>query len=67
VVSFSGVLLIRQTNHVVSILLPLKVALRSRGITPEQTRGLWARVLRRFLSRPRDFFWPPAATVDSTV
>ena len=61
VVSFAGVLLIGLVNLVVSFWLALKVALRSRGITPEQTRGLWARVLRRFLSRPRDFFWPPAA------
>jgi len=65
VVSFAGVLLIGLVNLVVSFALALKVALRSRGITPEQTRGLWARVLRRFLSRPRDFFWPPAAV--STV
>jgi site-specific recombinase len=65
VVSFAGVLLIGLVNLVVSFWLALKVALRSRGITPEQTRGLWARVLRRFLSRPRDFFWPPAAV--STV
>ncbi|MDQ1342310.1 MAG: hypothetical protein QG571_927 [Pseudomonadota bacterium] len=61
VVSFAGVLLIGLVNLVVSFWLALKVALRSRGITPEQTRGLWARVLRRFLRRPRDFFWPPAA------
>ena len=51
----------------VSFWLALKVALRSRGITPEQTSGLWARVLRRFLSRPRDFFWPPAPAAVSTV
>jgi len=61
VISFAGVLLIGLVNLVVSFWLALKVALRSRGITPEQTRGLWARVLQRFLSRPRDFFWPPAA------
>jgi site-specific recombinase len=69
VVSFAGVLLIGLTNLVVSFWLALKVALRSRGITPEQTRGLWARVLRRFLSRPSDFFWPPAAAAvaNSTV
>jgi site-specific recombinase len=61
VVSFAGVLLIGLVNLVVSFWLALKVALRSRGIAPEQTRGLWPRVLRRFMSRPRDFFWPPAA------
>jgi len=60
IVSFAGVLLIGLTNLVVSFSLALNVALRSRGITPEQTDGLWARVLRRFLARPRDFIWPPA-------
>jgi site-specific recombinase len=45
----------------VSFSLALKVALRSRGITADQTEGMWRRVLQRFLSRPRDFFWPPAA------
>ena len=67
VVSFAGVLLIGLVNLVVSFSLALKVALRSRGIMREQTRGLWARVLRRFLSRPRDFFWPPAPAAVSTV
>jgi site-specific recombinase len=47
-------------NLVVSFSLALRVALRSRGITPDQTEGLWGRVLQRFLARPRDFFWPPA-------
>ncbi len=61
IVSFAGVLLIGLVNLVVSFSLALKVALRSRGITREQTEGLWGRVLRRFLHRPRDFFWPPVA------
>jgi site-specific recombinase len=61
VVSVAGVLLIGLVNLMVSFSLALKVALRSRGIDPEQTEGLWPRVLRRFLARPRDFFWPPAA------
>jgi len=61
IVSFAGVLLIGLVNLLVSFSLALKVALRSRGITREQTEGLWGRVLRRFLDRPRDFFWPPAA------
>jgi site-specific recombinase len=56
-----GVLLIGLTNLAVSFGLALRVALRSRGIGPDQTRGLARRVLRRFLDRPRDFFWPPAA------
>jgi len=60
IVSATGVLLIGLVNLVVSFSLALKVALRSRGITPDQTEGLWGRVLQRFLARPRDFFWPPA-------
>ena len=56
----AGVLLIGLVNLAVSFSLALRVALRSRGITREQTAGLWPRVLRRFLARPRDFFWPPA-------
>jgi site-specific recombinase len=59
VVSFAGVLLIGLVNLVVSFSLALRVALRSRGIMAEQTEGLWGRLLRRFLARPRDFFWPP--------
>ena len=62
-VSALGVLLVGLTNLVVSFGLALRVALRSRGIHRDQTRGLWSRVLRRFLDRPRDFFWPPAAEV----
>ena len=33
--------------------LAFKVALRSRGITREQTKGLWPRVIARFVQRPR--------------
>jgi len=57
----AGVLLIGLTNLMVSFSLALKVALHSRGITAEQTEGMWRRVLQRFLRGPRDFFWPPAA------
>jgi site-specific recombinase len=64
IVSVAGVLLIGLTNLVVSFSLALKVALRSRGITPEQTVGLWGRVLQRFLARPRDFFWPPVEELE---
>jgi site-specific recombinase len=63
VIAVAGVLLIGLTNLIVSFSLALRVALRSRGITPEQTDGLWGRVLQRFLARPRDFFWPPATAV----
>ncbi len=61
VVGFAGVLLVGLVNLVVSFALALRVALRSRGIRPEQTEGLWGRVIARFLRRPRDFFWPPEA------
>lgn len=67
IVAFAGVLLIGLTNLVVSFSLALNVALRSRGITPEQTEGLWGRVLRRFLARPRDFIWPPAQSEAGTA
>jgi site-specific recombinase len=60
VVSLAGVLLIGLVNLLVSFSLALRVALRSRGINREQTEGMWRRVLRRFLDRPRDFFLPPA-------
>jgi site-specific recombinase len=60
-VSLAGVLLIGLVNLAVSFSLALRVALRSRGIARAQTVGLWPRVLRRFLQRPRDFLWPPAA------
>jgi site-specific recombinase len=58
IVSAAGVLLVGLVNLMVSFALALRVALRSRGIGPEQTDGLWGRVLRRFLASPRDFFWP---------
>jgi site-specific recombinase len=60
-VTAAGVLFIGLTNLVVSFSLALRVALRSRGIPQSETAGLWRRVLRRFLDRPRDFVWPPAA------
>jgi site-specific recombinase len=59
-VTLAGVLLVGLVNLLVSFSLALRVALRSRGITREQTEGMWPRVLGRFLERPRDFFWPPA-------
>ncbi|HWJ04204.1 MAG TPA: site-specific recombinase [Steroidobacteraceae bacterium] len=66
VVSAAGVLLVGLVNLCVSFSLALRVALRSRGVRPEQTDGLWPRVLRRFLASPRDFFWPrPAAAPDA--
>jgi site-specific recombinase len=54
-----GVALVGLTNLTVSFSLAMKTALRSRGIGPDDTRGLSVKLLRRFLTRPRDFFWPP--------
>ncbi len=61
-ISTVGVLLVGLTNLGVSFALALRVALRSRGIRPQQTRGLAARVLNRFLSQPREFLWAPPLT-----
>jgi site-specific recombinase len=66
-VSFAGVLLIGLVNLMVSFSLALKVALRSRGITRQQTEGLWPRVIGRFLERPRDFFLPPVGEGQQTT
>ncbi len=54
-----GVMLVGLTNLSVSFSLALRVALRSRGIRREDTRGLSLKVAQRFLTNPRDFFWPP--------
>jgi site-specific recombinase len=54
----AGVLAIGFVNLAVSFTLALRTALRSRGIGPDQTRGLLTALGRRFLERPRDFFWP---------
>ena len=68
--AIAGVLLIGLVNLIVSFQLALKTALRSRGIGPEQTDGLFFATLKRFWRRPSDFFWaesvaktdpPPAA------
>jgi site-specific recombinase len=60
VVLVAGVLAIGFVNLAVSFTLALRTAVRSRGIGPEQTRGLLKALGRRFLARPRDFFWPRA-------
>ncbi len=56
--SILGVFLIGLVNLYVSFRLALGTALRSRGIGPDQTDGLTGATLRRFWSRPLDFFWP---------
>jgi site-specific recombinase len=62
-----GVVLVGLTNLMVSFSLAMRVALRSRGIQREDTRGLSMKLVRRFVSRPRDFFWPPRETPGITV
>lgn len=56
-VSALGVLLIGLTNLAVSFALALNVAMRSRGLRFNERRALLGRLLRRFFSRPGDFFW----------
>jgi site-specific recombinase len=58
-ISAAGVLLIGAVNLVVSFYLALKVAVRSRGITPADTDGLFWRVLERLRASPGEFFLPP--------
>ena len=55
----AGILLIGLVNLAVSFALALYVAMRSRGITFVQGHVLSILVLRRFLSHPLDFFFPP--------
>ncbi len=57
--SAAGVLLIGLVNLVVSFILALRVALKSRGIGAEETDGLTRRVYQRFRAAPREFVLPP--------
>jgi site-specific recombinase len=59
--SAAGVLMIGLVNLVVSFVLALKVAIRSRGIGPEGTDGLLASVLTRLRQAPGEFILPPRA------
>lgn len=61
-VSVLGIALIGLVNLVVSFVLALKVALRSRGIVRADTDGLTARVLTRLRTSPREFLLPPRGT-----
>lgn len=54
-----GVALIGFTNLAVSFSLAMNVALKSRRVRYADTRGLMKLLLKRLLSRPQDFFWPP--------
>lgn len=58
-ISIAGVILIGVVNLAVSFVLALKVALRSRGITSDDTDGLTARVFQRFRRAPLEFFVAP--------
>lgn len=61
--SAAGIALIGLTNLGVSFALTLYVALRARRITFAQGRELGKMIVRRFVSRPRDFLLPPPSTV----
>lgn len=54
-----GVLGIGLINLLVSFSLALFVALRAQRVSIGDRRELLLEVLRRFLKRPQDFFWPP--------
>lgn len=58
-ISAFGVILIGLVNLVVSFGLALRVALRSRGVGPEETNGLTRRVFRHLRRSPREFLFPP--------
>ncbi|MGZ3254781.1 MAG: site-specific recombinase [Burkholderiaceae bacterium] len=60
VLSILGVVLIGLTNLAVSFGLALTVALRSRRVNLKREWSMAGMLLRRFLSAPRDFFFPPA-------
>jgi site-specific recombinase len=66
-VTIFGVLLIGLVNLLVSFSLALYVAMRSRGITFAQGRVLSILVLRRLLTRPQDFFFPPRGVEPPTA
>jgi site-specific recombinase len=62
VIGALGVILIGLVNLVVSFWLALRVALRSRGVTAEDTTGLTARVFARLRQSPREFLLPPRSS-----
>lgn len=59
VLALLGVAGIGLINLLVSFSLALLVALKSRGLSLVQTRGLLGQVLARLLTHPREFFLPP--------
>ncbi len=56
-----GVLVIGMTNLLVSFILALNVALRSRHVAGTEWRPLLRAVFSHFWHKPRDFFLPPRA------
>ena len=54
-----GIALIGLVNFLVSFGLSLAVALESRRITWQETRGLFRHLGERFVARPLDWFFPP--------
>jgi site-specific recombinase len=56
-----GVLGIGLINLLVSFSLALWVAMRAQRVPAGSARGLMLQVLRRFLRKPSEFFWPPKA------
>lgn len=54
-----GVILIGMTNLAVSFSLAMFVALKSRRVRHGDSRGVLRILLRRFVRRPGEFFWPP--------
>ena len=64
IVSFLGVLLIGLTNLFVCFTLTIIFALRARQVRFEQWKPLAKLVFTHFTTRPIDFFWPPAQSID---
>jgi site-specific recombinase len=54
-----GIVIIGLMNFGVSFALALTVALRAREVTGRERVNLAGMVLRRFLRKPLQFFWPP--------
>ncbi|MCA1326619.1 site-specific recombinase [Herbaspirillum sp. alder98] len=63
--SAAGVLTVGLVNLWVSFSLALWVALRSRQVRFAQTGKLLRALLARLLTRPAQFFWPPAETAST--
>lgn len=62
-----GIGLVGFVNLTVSFALALWVAMRARGVSLNQTPALVGMLLRRFISAPRQFFWPVKASAAEEV